>query len=86
MAGASQYGALDMAGNVYEWVNDWFDDTYYSTSPYANPPGPVTGDYKVMRGGGWINIAYFLRVAFRNSTGGNPRSSYNGFRCAASLP
>ena len=53
--GASQYGALDMAGNVWEWVNDWLDDTYYSTSPYANPPGPVTGTYKVLRGGSWYN-------------------------------
>ena len=63
--GASQYGALDMAGNVWEWVNDWYGDTYYSTSPYANPPGPVTGTYKVLRGGSWDNYDYYLRVAYR---------------------
>jgi len=41
--GASPYGALDMAGNVYEWVNDWYQSDYYSVSPYSNPPGPETG-------------------------------------------
>ena len=42
-AGASPYGALDMAGNVREWVNDWYDGGYYSVSPGSNPPGPATG-------------------------------------------
>ena len=64
-SGASQVGALDMAGNVWEWVNDWYGDTYYSTSPYANPPGPVTGPYKVVRGGSWYNSGDTLRVASR---------------------
>jgi len=85
-SGASQVGALDMAGNVYEWVNDWYGETYYSTSPYANPPGPVTGPYKVVRGGSWVFPDSFLRVAKRyNPSPTDP--SYNiGFRCAASLP
>ena len=66
LTGASQYGALNMAGNVWEWVNDWYDDTYYSTSPYANPPGPVTGTYKVLRGGSWYYHDTNLRVAGRD--------------------
>ena len=65
-AGASPYGALDMAGNVWEWVNDWYNGSYYSVSPGSNPPGPATGSYRVLRGGGWYS--YFvndLRAAYR---------------------
>jgi formylglycine-generating enzyme required for sulfatase activity len=89
-AGASPYGALDMAGNVDEWVNDWYQDDYYSTYPVDgwpnNPLGPDTGDDKVQRGGDWEFTSNYLRVAHRiwvNPTG----RWYNlGFRCAASAP
>jgi formylglycine-generating enzyme required for sulfatase activity len=50
-AGASPYGALDMAGNVAEWVNDWHQEDYYSQSPSSNPPGPAAGTRKILRGG-----------------------------------
>lgn len=84
-AGASTYGALDMAGNVWEFVNDWYSSDYYSDSAYSNPTGPVTGTYKVLRGGAWDNYWYFLRTAHRNY----PNPSYVvystlGFRCASS--
>ncbi len=52
-SGSSPYGVLDIAGNVLEWVNDWYQSDYYSISPYNNPPGPNTGTTKVMRGGSW---------------------------------
>jgi formylglycine-generating enzyme required for sulfatase activity len=82
-AGASPYGALDMAGNVWEWVHDWHDSSYYSVSPPANPPGPATGSYRVLRGGAWYGIDYGLRAASRSSS--NPALVYFsvGFRCVA---
>ena len=86
LTGASQYGALDMAGNVWEWVNDWYGETYYSTLPYDNPPGPVTGTYKVLRGGDWSITGYNLRVAARRSYYPTSRTVSVGFRCAAPLP
>jgi formylglycine-generating enzyme required for sulfatase activity len=83
-SGASPYGAMDMGGNVWEWVNDWWADNYYSISPPSNPPGPTTGAYRVLRGGGWNVSAHNLRVAYRDN--GYPTNQYNtvGFRCADS--
>ena len=81
-AGASPYGALDMAGNVWEWVNDWFSGTYYSVSPASNPPGPATGSYRVQRGGGFGSSSGInLLAAFRLSFPVGPNSGI-GFRCA----
>lgn len=81
--GVSQYGAFDMAGNVYEWVNDWYDATYYKISPLSNPLGPVSGQYKVARGGAWGFASDYARSSYRNFF--DPEKEYNfGFRCVLS--
>ncbi len=83
--GASIYGALDMSGNVWEWVEDWYDENYYRTSPSSNPLGPDSGQYKVLRGGSWYyNFYDVVRSARRY--GYDPSSSYYdiGFRCSRS--
>jgi formylglycine-generating enzyme required for sulfatase activity len=88
--GASPYGVLDMAGNVGELVNDWYQDDYYSTYPVDswpnNPTGPNTGDYKVQRGGGWDFTSEGLRVTNRIRVNPTGRWYDFGFRCAASAP
>jgi formylglycine-generating enzyme required for sulfatase activity len=82
--GASPYGVMDMSGNVWEWVNDWYQDDYYSTSPHTNPPGPDTGSEKVARGGGYSWPAYAARAAVRGLAYPESSSLYMGLRCAAS--
>ena len=80
-AGASPYGALDMSGNVWEWVNDWYDSDYYAVSPYANPLGPVSGSYRVTRGGSFNLSGYLLRSAIRQYEGPEFYFDDVGVRC-----
>ena len=81
-SGVSPYGALDMVGNAWEWVNDWYTDFYYAESPLKNPPGPTSGNGHVVRGGGAVSENIAVHVYHRaNQASG---SSGPGFRCAQS--
>jgi len=78
--GANGYGLYDMAGNVGEFVVDWYAEDYYKNSPTNNPQGPASGNFRVIRGGSWGFDVKGLRSAYRNkiSTSWN----YLGFRCS----
>lgn len=82
--GVSPYGVYQLAGNVSEWVSDWFDPEYYRREENRNPIGPTTGQDKVFRGGSWNEDPEVARSAGRNSGGLDHWSYLIGFRCAVS--
>lgn len=80
------YGLYDITGNVWEWVQDWYDPNYYRVSPTRNPQGPNQGSEKVQRGGSWlcsVNYCQGYRVAARMKTARDSGLNNLGFRCAA---
>lgn len=78
----NELGLYDMTGNLWEWVWDWYDADYYKKSPAANPQGPDSGNYRVMRGGAWYNNSNYSTVYTRQNAAPNFRQNSVGFRVA----
>ena len=80
--GISPYGVHHMAGNVWEWVSDWFDAAAYQDDKRIDPKGPESGISKVLRGGNWYYKAYYMRTTYRFNEKPDVFKVWQGFRCA----
>jgi formylglycine-generating enzyme required for sulfatase activity len=82
--GASPYGVMDMAGNVRQWIKDWYSDNYLRDAPDSNPTGPDTGTAHTLKGGSWNDPEIYLRSASRLSHVPDSPGETRGFRCVRS--
>lgn len=76
----NKWGIHDMMGNIYEWCGDWYSKHYYAKSPVLNPPGPMYGTNRIVRGGDWAHTDYFLRASSRNDYSPHHKDNNLGFR------
>jgi len=85
---ANGFGLYDTLGNAWQWLNDWYDANYYQSSPSSDPPGPSSGQYRVLRGGSWSSHPRIVRVSVRSRYVPGDRVSNDGFRCVgeANIP
>jgi formylglycine-generating enzyme required for sulfatase activity len=82
---ANGFGLHDVLGNVFEWVNDWYDQNYYRNSPSQDPSGPTSGQQRVLRGGSWGSLPRLIRVSYRVRLDPGSRSYYVGFCCGGEV-
>jgi len=82
---ANGFGLHDVLGNVWEWVNDWYDQNYYQNSPSQDPSGPTGGQQRVLRGGAWVSVPWVVRVSFRSSYNPANRNYINVVRCGGEV-
>jgi formylglycine-generating enzyme required for sulfatase activity len=84
---ANRFGLYDILGNVWEWVNDWYDRNYYQDSPSQDPSGPASGEAPVLRGGSWFTFPGLVRVSNRGwlGPGAGYRHQLSGFRCGGEV-
>jgi formylglycine-generating enzyme required for sulfatase activity len=81
LQGLNLWGVFDLAGNVAEWINDRYAADYYQISPQEDPPGPINGYYRVIRGGYWGSTYLALQTSHRDWAGADERINSVGFRC-----
>ncbi len=83
---SNRYYLFDMLGNVWEWVDGWYGPSYYQKSPSQDPPGPASGEYRLVRGASWDDVPAYQRVSYNHKNRPGLRDYTLGFRCVWEAP